>query len=93
MPYFNGFVYLENKTKIGKVDEIFGPTTDLMFSVKPDDGVVPASFKKKDICYISPDKLLPLTRFTNPSKSSGSRGGRGGGRGGGGRCCRFRCRG
>ena len=79
MPYFNGFVYLENKTKIGKVDEIFGPTTELMFSVKPDEGVVASSFKKKDICYIAPDKLLPLSRFTDEKKTKGSgRGGRGG---------------
>ena len=80
MPYFNGFVYLENKTKIGKVDEIFGPTTDVMFSVKTDEGVVASSFKKKDVVYISPDKLLPMSRFTNEKK--GRSGGRGGGRGG-----------
>lgn len=30
VPYFNAFVFLENKTQIGKVDEIFGPTTEVV---------------------------------------------------------------
>lgn len=34
IPYFNSPVYLENKEKIGKVDEIFGPITDFYLSVK-----------------------------------------------------------
>ena len=34
VPYFNSPVYLENKEKIGKVDEIFGPIKDFWFSVK-----------------------------------------------------------
>lgn len=29
VPYFNAPAYLENKTKIGKVDEIFGTPTNL----------------------------------------------------------------
>ena len=34
VPYFNSPVYLDNKEKIGKVDEIFGPIKDFWFSVK-----------------------------------------------------------
>ena len=34
IPYFNSPVYLENKEKIGKVDEIFGPIQDYYISVK-----------------------------------------------------------
>ena len=34
IPYFNSPVYLENKEKIGKVDEIFGPIHDYLISVK-----------------------------------------------------------
>lgn len=34
IPYFNSPVYLENKEKIGKVDEIFGPIHDYYISVK-----------------------------------------------------------
>ena len=33
VPYFNAFTYLENKTKIGKVDEILGPTTEVVRAV------------------------------------------------------------
>ncbi|KAF0689543.1 hypothetical protein As57867_018982, partial [Aphanomyces stellatus] len=92
VPYFNAGVYLENKTKIGKLDEILGAINDVMFTVKPDSGVAAKSFKSGDKVYISPDKLLPLSRFTDQGKSSGGgrgaaggRGGRGGGRGAGGR--------
>ena len=28
VPYFNAPIYLENKTQIGKVEEIFGPIND-----------------------------------------------------------------
>jgi len=85
IPYFNAGIYLENKKKIGKVDEIFGPVTQVMFTVKPDPGVVAKSFQPQDIMYIATDKLLPLTRFTNPSSGGGKPAGRAGGRGGGGR--------
>mmetsp|Transcript_9660 Transcript_9660/g.12534 ORF Transcript_9660/g.12534 Transcript_9660/m.12534 type:complete len:201 (+) Transcript_9660:114-716(+) len=84
VPYFNAPVYLENKSKIGKVDEVFGPVNAVMFTVKTDDGVVASSFKENDKVYISPEKILPIARFTGEQKGGGGRGGRGG-RGGGGR--------
>ena len=66
--------------------KIFGPISNVMFTVKPDPGIVAKSFEKDDVVYIGTDKLLPLTRFTNPGKPGGRGGGRGaGGRGGGGR--------
>ena len=68
VPYFNAGVYLENKKKIGKVDEILGKINEVLFTVKMDPGVVAKSFQPKDLIYIGTDKLLPLTRFTNPSK-------------------------
>ena len=40
IPYFNAPVYLENKTKIGKVDEILGAISDVHFSMKCDEGEV-----------------------------------------------------
>ncbi len=40
VPYFNGEVYLENKTQIGKIEEVFGPINEVMFSVKPSQGIV-----------------------------------------------------
>lgn len=68
VPYFNAGVYLENKKKIGKVDEILGKINEVYFTVKMDPGVVAKSFQPKDLVYIGTDKLLPLARFTNPSK-------------------------
>eukprot|EP00968_Pinguiococcus_pyrenoidosus_P000996 scaffold48_cov311-Pinguiococcus_pyrenoidosus.AAC.191 len=85
IPYFNAPVYLENISKIGKLDEIMGPINEVYFTVKPDEGISADSFQKDDKIYISPMKLLLLTRFTNPSAGGGGgggRGGRGGGRGG-----------
>lgn len=34
VPYFNAPIYLENKSQIGKIDEIFGPMNDYVsFSI------------------------------------------------------------
>jgi H/ACA ribonucleoprotein complex subunit 1 len=81
IPYFNAGVYLENKAKVGKIEEVFGPINKVYFTIKPDTGVNASSFKADDKVYIGTDKLLPLSRFTNPPKGGG--GGRGAGRGGG----------
>ncbi|CEG00974.1 Translation elongation/initiation factor/Ribosomal, beta-barrel [Ostreococcus tauri] len=90
VPYFNGAVYLENKTQVGKVEEIFGPVNDKMFTVKLIEGVNAESYEKGAKFYISPDKLLPVERFINPvsggrasgrgraGRAPGMRGGRGG---------------
>eukprot|EP00218_Dolichomastix_sp_CCMP3274_P011508 CAMPEP_0170134316 /NCGR_PEP_ID=MMETSP0033_2-20121228/1824_1 /TAXON_ID=195969 /ORGANISM="Dolichomastix tenuilepis, Strain CCMP3274" /LENGTH=158 /DNA_ID=CAMNT_0010369863 /DNA_START=36 /DNA_END=508 /DNA_ORIENTATION=- len=88
VPYFNAPMYLENKSQIGKVDEIFGPINSAYFTVKMQEGIVATSYSKGDPFYINPEKLLPLERFLpapKGAKPAGGRGGRGGGRGGGGR--------
>ncbi|KAJ2607775.1 H/ACA snoRNP pseudouridylase subunit [Coemansia sp. RSA 1365] len=88
VPYFNAPIFLENKTQIGKVDEILGPINEVYFTVKLQDGVVATSFKSADRVYIAPDKLLPLERFLPKPKVAGGvkkRGAAAGGRGGGGR--------
>lgn len=93
IPYFNAPIYLENKTQVGKVDEILGPLNEVFFTIKPSEGVQAKSFKEGDKFYISPDKLLPLERFLPKPKEvgpkpkrkaapGGGRGGRGGARGG-----------
>ena len=85
VPYFNAGIYLANKTLVGKVEEIFGATTGLMFTIKCAEGVVATSFKEKDTLYINPEKLLPMARFLPPApgeKRPSMGGGRGGGRGG-----------
>lgn len=33
IPHFNAAIYLENKTQIGKVDEIFGPINESVSSL------------------------------------------------------------
>ena len=82
----NAGIYLENKSKIGKVEEVFGPINKVYFTVKTDSGINATSFKENDKFYIGTEKLLPLSRFLNEGKSSGPRpGGRGGGGRGGGR--------
>jgi len=89
VPYFNAVIFLENKTPVGKVDEIMGPLNNVYFSVKPDEGIKADSFKVGDKFYIAADKLLPKERFLPKPKIVGPKrpkvskpGDRGGGRGG-----------
>ena len=89
IPYFNAPIYLENKSEIGKVDEIFGSIQEVYFSVKAANGISATSFKTGDKLFINPLKLLPLERFLPQPKGSGGapgggrgKGGKGGGKGG-----------
>ena len=88
VPHFNAFVFLENKSAIGRIDEIMGPVNQVMFSVKPSEGVVATSFKAGDKFMIGSDKLLPVERFLprppapKVKKPKSARGGAAGGRGG-----------
>ncbi|VVT51776.1 uncharacterized protein SAPINGB_P003209 [Magnusiomyces paraingens] len=95
VPYFNAPIYLENKSVVGKVDEILGPINDVYFTIKPAEGIQATSFKSGDKFYIGSDKLLPLERFLpkpkapagpKPKRAPGAggagRGGFGGARGG-----------
>ncbi|PYI00470.1 Gar1-domain-containing protein [Aspergillus sclerotiicarbonarius CBS 121057] len=63
IPYFNAPIYLENKTPIGKVDEVLGPINQVYFTIKPQEGIVATSFKPGDKVYIGGDKLLPLEKY------------------------------
>ena len=63
IPYFNAPIYLQNKTQIGKVDEILGAINEVYFTIKMQDGMVAGSFTAGDKVYIAGDKLLPLDRF------------------------------
>jgi H/ACA ribonucleoprotein complex subunit 1 len=71
VPYFNAPIYLQNKSMIGKVDEILGPINEVYFSIKMGDGMVASSFKKGDKVYIGGDKLLPIERFLPKPKIAG----------------------
>lgn len=69
VPYFNAPIYLQNKSTIGKVDEILGPINEVYFSIKMGEGMVASSFQKGDKVFIGSDKLLPLERFLpNPNE-------------------------
>ena len=84
-PKFNRGVFLENKAKVGTVDEILGPLNAFYFSVKPAEGVDPKSFKSGQVFYMNPEDLLSTDRFTKPQaprpKGPPGQGGQGGFRG------------
>lgn len=63
VPYFNAPIFLENKSQIGKIDEIFGTLRDYSVSVKLGDNMNSSSFIPKQKLFIDPAKLLPLQRF------------------------------
>ena len=48
VPLLMRSIYLENKNKIGKVDDVFGPMSKCGIAIKPDDGVKAESFKAGD---------------------------------------------
>ena len=73
VPYFNAPIYLQNKSVIGKVDEILGPINEVYFSVKMGEGMIANSFKKGDKVYIGGDKLLPIERFLPKPKVEGGK--------------------
>ncbi|KKA28049.1 hypothetical protein TD95_001540 [Thielaviopsis punctulata] len=90
VPQFNAQMFLENKTAIGKIDEILGPINQVYFTIRPTEGIKATSFKPGDKFYISGEKLLPMERFLPkpkplagmPKVKKPSRGGAGGARGG-----------
>ena len=71
LPYFNAPIYLENKTTIGKVDEVLGPINQVFFTIKPQEGIVATSFKSGDKFYIGGDRLLPLEKSVVESLPQG----------------------
>ena len=71
VPWFNAPIYLQNKSAIGKVDEILGPINGMYFSVKMNEGMVAGSFKAGDKVYIAGDKLFPMDRFLPKPKVVG----------------------
>ncbi|TDZ28215.1 H/ACA ribonucleoprotein complex subunit GAR1 [Colletotrichum spinosum] len=90
VPHFNAQIFLENKTAVGKVDEVLGPINQVYFTIKPSEGIQAASFKEGDKFYIGSEKLLPLEKFLpKPKPPPGApkvkRAGRGGGGARGGR--------
>ncbi|KAF4533251.1 hypothetical protein B566_EDAN005167, partial [Ephemera danica] len=86
VPYFNAPVYLEDKTQIGKIDEIFGHVRDHWVSVRLSDNMRPHTYTGQLKLYIDPAKLIDYRRFLPLLRTEAARrarGGGGGGRGGG----------
>ena len=73
VPWFNAPIYLQNKSVIGKVDEILGPINEMLFSVKMNEGMIAGSFKAGDKVYIAGDKLFPIDRFLPKPKVVGGK--------------------
>eukprot|EP00237_Pycnococcus_provasolii_P006326 CAMPEP_0206122996 /NCGR_PEP_ID=MMETSP1472-20131121/2464_1 /ASSEMBLY_ACC=CAM_ASM_001108 /TAXON_ID=41880 /ORGANISM="Pycnococcus provasolii, Strain RCC251" /LENGTH=405 /DNA_ID=CAMNT_0053513519 /DNA_START=126 /DNA_END=1343 /DNA_ORIENTATION=- len=63
IPMFNGPVCLENKSVIGKIEEILGPINASLFTVKMAEGVQATSYTSGMKFYTDPARLLPLERF------------------------------
>ncbi|KAJ1325572.1 H/ACA ribonucleoprotein complex subunit 1 [Microdochium nivale] len=92
VPHFNAQIFLENKTAVGKVDEVLGPINQVYFTIKPSEGIQATSFKPGDKFFIGSEKLLPLEKFLPrpkpppgaPKVKKPSRGGGGFGAGRGG---------
>ncbi|KAL4471147.1 hypothetical protein ABPG72_019089 [Tetrahymena utriculariae] len=80
VPKFNRGIYLENKTKVGTVDEILGPIDGFFYSIKLVEGVSADSYKPGDKFYMGWDDTLPIDRFLPKPKGAGGprRGGPGG---------------
>ena len=58
VPLLMRSIYMENKTLIGKVDDVFGPITAPGIAIKPSDGVKGEGFK-------SGDKVRHKTKFNS----------------------------
>ena len=65
---FNAPIYLDNKTQVGKVEEVFGPINSVYFTIKMSDGVVATSYSDGDKLFIDPAKLLPMEIIKTTSK-------------------------
>ena len=88
-------IYLMNKSKVGKVDDVFGPMSKAGIAIKPDEGVKAESFKAGDKLYADPSQCRG-TKFFMPraaypknarpmgmqGKMAGKQGFKGGDRGG-----------
>ncbi|EGC32807.1 hypothetical protein DICPUDRAFT_24643, partial [Dictyostelium purpureum] len=68
VPKFNCKVLSSSKSNIGTVDEIFGPTQKVYFSVKLDNGIQASSFKEGDKIFAETTSLLPIKIFLEEPK-------------------------
>jgi H/ACA ribonucleoprotein complex subunit 1 len=48
VPLLMRHIYLQNKNRVGKVDDVFGPMSKPGLAIQPDDGVKADGFKAGD---------------------------------------------
>ena len=65
VPLLMRSIYLQNKNKIGKVDDVFGQMSKPGLAIKPDEDVKAESFKAGDKLYADPQQTRP-THFFAP---------------------------
>jgi H/ACA ribonucleoprotein complex subunit 1 len=70
VPWFNAPIYLQNKSVIGRVDEILGSINEMFFSIKMSEGMVAGSFKAGDKVYIAGVRATLPRRSQRASESS-----------------------
>ena len=63
VPLLMRSIYLENKSLIGKVDDVYGPITAPGIAIKPAEGVKGEGFKKGDKVYADPYETRDVTFF------------------------------
>ncbi len=63
VPLLMRSIYKENKTLIGKVDDVFGPVTAPGIAIKPVEGVKGESFSEGEVVYADPYELRDITFF------------------------------
>ena len=63
VPLLMRTIYMENKTAIGKVDDVFGPVSAPGIAIKPNEGVKGESFKEGDKVYADPFEIRDVTFF------------------------------
>lgn len=87
VPIFGRPVYINDKKKIGLIEDVLGPINEFMFSVKCDTGIEPKSIKPGEKIYMNVEHFLPFERFLpkKPVPKGQNKGGQKGGRGGRGR--------
>lgn len=61
--HFNAPLFTSDMVQLGRVDEILGQMHKYMFSMKLDDSQKLSSINIGDKVFVSPEKLLPLSRF------------------------------
>lgn len=55
-------IFLENKTRIGTIDEVYGVISQVFFSVKMQEGFPADKFSTGDRFYIDSRRLLDLEK-------------------------------